>query len=71
MPFENLQAGIKLLLQEIDARPEDAPMLQEQLREKLSEMRSLGLPMPADLVQLEKALDTQEGDMSLFENLPV
>ena len=29
----------------------------EQLREKLREMRAMGLPLPADLVALEKRLD--------------
>ena len=31
--------------------------VQEQLREKLGEMRAMGLPLPADLVALEKRLD--------------
>ena len=38
-------------------QPEDQHEIQEQLREKLREMRAMGLPLPADLVELEKRLD--------------
>ena len=38
-------------------QPEDSHELQEQLREKLSELRAQGLPLPKDLVDLEKRLD--------------
>lgn len=71
MSFENLKAGVNLLMQEMVERPEDAHILQEQLREKLAEMRNLGLPLPEDLVRLEKYLEEAEGDQSPFENMPV
>ncbi len=57
MAFEQLKAGIALLMDEIEKRPEDRLELQEQLREKLAEFKSLGLPLPEDLVELEKALE--------------
>jgi hypothetical protein len=57
MAFEQLKAQIALLMDEIAARPSDAHVLQENLREKLAEMRGLGLPLPEDLVELEKALE--------------
>jgi len=57
MAFEQLKAGITLLMNEIEKRPEDRLALQEQIREKLAEFRSMGLPLPEDLVELEKALE--------------
>lgn len=70
MSFENLKAGIDILMQDMVERPEDAHILQEQLREKLAEMRSLGLPLPQDLVELEKFLEDEE-DGEDFDNMPV
>lgn len=57
MALEEIQARISLLLQEMVNQPEDEHEVQEQLREKLSELRALGLPLPDDLVELEKQLD--------------
>ena len=70
MSFENLKAGIYLLMDSIQKRPEDAHILQEQLREKLAEMRDLGLPLPENLQRLEEWLEQNDapGD---FDNMPV
>jgi len=57
MSFEELKVGIQMLLEQMTERPEDAHELQEMLREKLAEMRGLGLPLPDDLVELEKRLE--------------
>ncbi len=57
MAFEQLRVQIAMLMDEIAAQPSDAHELQESLREKLSEMKSLGLPLPEDLVELEAALE--------------
>lgn len=57
MTFENLKAGIALLLDQMGENPGDAHEIQEKLREKLSEMRALGLPVPEDLVDLERRLN--------------
>ncbi|BAV49081.1 MULTISPECIES: hypothetical protein [Mesorhizobium] len=57
MALEELKARISLLLEEMVNQPEDQHEIQEQLREKLQEMRAMGLPLPADLVALEKRLD--------------
>ncbi|MBZ9799657.1 hypothetical protein [Mesorhizobium sp. ES1-4] len=58
MALESFKAQISLLLEEMVNQPEDAHEVQEQLREKLREMRAMGLPLPADLVELEKRLDS-------------
>lgn len=57
MAFEALRSQIASLLDEIAANPHDAHELQENLREKLAEMKALGLPLPEDLVELEAALE--------------
>lgn len=57
MSFESMKATIALLMDAMVERPEDAHEIQESLREKLSELRSLGLPLPEDLVRLEEQLE--------------
>ena len=57
MAFEARKVQIAMLLDEIERQPEDPHALQESLREKLAEMRGLGLPLPDDLVELEAALE--------------
>jgi hypothetical protein len=54
MSFENLKASIYLLLEEMTEQPEDLHQIQEQLREKISEFRALGLPVPEDFLQAER-----------------
>jgi predicted nucleic acid-binding Zn-ribbon protein len=57
MALEQIKAQISLLLEEMINQPQDQHEIQEQLREKLSELRAMGMPLPADLVELEKRLD--------------
>ena len=57
MALESFKAQISLLLEEMVNQPEDEHEIHEQLREKLREMRAMGLPLPDDLVALEKRLD--------------
>lgn len=57
MAFEQLRAQIAMLMEEIAGQPGDEHTLQESLREKLAEMKALGLPLPDDLVELEAALE--------------
>jgi len=57
MSFEDLKVAIAMLMEQMADRPEDAHEIQESLREKLSEMRGLGLPLPDDLVALEEKLE--------------
>jgi predicted nucleic acid-binding Zn-ribbon protein len=58
MALEEIKAQISLLLEEMVNQPEDQHEVHEKLREKLSELRAMGLPLPADLVELEKRLDS-------------
>jgi len=57
MAFEEIKAQISLLLEEMVNQPEDEHEFLEQVREKLNEMRAMGMPLPEDLVALEKQLE--------------
>jgi hypothetical protein len=57
MAFEEFKLQLAMLMDEIARNPSDAHELQERLREKLAEMRALGLPVPEDLVGLEEYLE--------------
>ncbi|MEX5726803.1 hypothetical protein Ga0609869_000156 [Rhodovulum iodosum] len=70
MAFEQLKSGIALLLEEIEKRPEDRHILQEELREKISELRAMGLPVPEDILRLEKELEDDDSD-DMYDNMPV
>ena len=56
MALEELKAQIALLMEEMINQPQDQHEIQEQLREKLSEMRAMGMPIPEDLADLEAEL---------------
>lgn len=60
MAFEDFRVALALLLDEIAKEPDNKHELQETLREKLTEMQAMGLPLPEDLVELE---DYLEGDL--------
>ena len=70
MAHEDLKAAIATLLEDIVARPEDRHLLQEQMRRKIAEMRSRGLPVPAELLQYEDDLSDDTAD-DFFDNMPV
>ncbi|HEX4570921.1 MAG TPA: hypothetical protein VH184_10890 [Dongiaceae bacterium] len=59
MAFENLLAQISLLVTQMENQPEDKHELYQQLRERLNEIRSTGMPLPEDLVRLEEELEAE------------
>ena len=59
MAFEDLKAKLALLLNQMENQPEDRHELYLQIREKLNEMRAFGLPLPDDLVRLERELEAE------------
>jgi len=61
MDIDAIEAEISLLLEQMENQPEDAFELYEQIREKIGEMRAFGLPVPADLLELEEKLERDFG----------
>ena len=59
MAFEDQKAELALLLNQMENQPEDRHELYLQIREKLNEMRAFGMPLPDDLVRLERELEAQ------------
>lgn len=57
MSFEDLKVKISMLLEQMVNQPEDLHEAQELLREKLQELRGLGMPLPDDLVALEAQME--------------
>ncbi len=57
--FENIRGEIDRLLAGMSENPADLQQIELALREKLNEMKAFGMPLPADLVDLEAALDQQ------------
>ncbi len=56
MALEELKAQIAYLLTSIEENPEDLHELHQQLRQKLAQFKAMGLPLPEDLVELERKL---------------
>jgi hypothetical protein len=59
MAFENVQAEIGILMTRMQTQPEDRHELYLQLMEKLNELKAYGMPLPQDLVELEKGLEAE------------
>lgn len=59
MAFDDLKMKISLLLTAMQNEPEDRHELYLQLREKLSELKAVGMPLPDDLVILEQELENE------------
>lgn len=59
MDLDEFKAAIALLLTQMENQPEDRHELYLQVREKLSEMKAYGMPLPADLIRLEEELEAE------------
>jgi hypothetical protein len=59
MAFEDLKAELALLINQMENQPADRHELYLQVREKLNEMRAFGMPLPDDLVRMEKDLEKE------------
>jgi len=57
MAFEDWKVRLRMMLEEATHQPEDLHELQENLREEIAGFHAQGLPVPADLQDLEKALE--------------
>lgn len=59
MAFDNLKMEISLLLTQMQNEPEDRHEIYLQIREKLNELKAVGMPLPDDLVKLEHDLEAE------------
>jgi hypothetical protein len=60
MALEQLRAEIEMLVQQMADEPEDIHELHARIRSKLNEIKAMGMPLPDDLVALERQLDQEE-----------
>ena len=64
MSFENLTAELTLLVDEIEGDQGDRHEIYLRIREKLGELKAMGMPLPEDLVRLERNLEAEfDADM--------
>jgi hypothetical protein len=59
MAFEDVKSELGILMTQMQNEPEDRHELYLQLMEKLNELKAFGMPLPSDLVALEKALEAE------------
>ncbi len=57
MAFDQIKLEISQLLTEMQNQPEDKHEIYLSLVEKLNQIRATGMPLPEDLVRLEKELE--------------
>lgn len=57
MAFEDIEAEIGLLLTQMQNQPADLHELHLQIMQKLNELKAFGMPLPNDLVVLERQLE--------------
>jgi hypothetical protein len=57
MALENLKAEIALLLAAMKEQPHDKHELYLEVMQKLNELKAYGMPLPEDLVALERQLE--------------
>lgn len=61
MAFEDVQAELGILLTQIEneRRPEDRHEIYLVIMRKLNELKAYGMPLPQDLVELERDLEKE------------
>ena len=59
MTFEDIQAELGLLLTRMQNEPVDRHELYLVIRQKLNELKAFGMPLPEDLVLLQKRLEAE------------
>jgi len=56
MSFEDIKTAIMMLAEKLEMKPEDDHELHLQLSEMFRQIRATGMPLPEDLVELERKL---------------
>ncbi len=59
MALDEIEAEISLLVTQMENQPEDRRELYLMLREKLNELRAFGMPVPDDLLKMERDLEAE------------
>jgi len=61
MAFEDVQAELGILLTQIEneRRPEDRHEIYLVIMRKLNELKAYGMPLPQDLIELERDLEKE------------
>ena len=59
MAFDQIKLEISELLAEMQNQPQDKHEIYLSLREKLSQIKATGMPVPEDLVALESELEKE------------
>lgn len=59
LDIQEIEAAIMELMEEVDREPEDAHEIYERLQQILASMRATGMPVPDDLLQMEKDLSAE------------
>ncbi len=59
MAFENVKAEIAMLMAALQDAPHDRHELYLEIMQKLNELKAYGMPLPEDLVELERRLEQE------------
>ncbi len=59
MDKQEIEAAVLELLAEMEEGPEDAHEIYLKLRQTLDGMRAMGMPLPDDLVRMEKEMTAE------------
>src|SRR5262245_7605448 len=59
MRIDELEAEVALLISQMTNQPHDRHELYLQLKQKMSELRAFGMPIPHDFVEFEQALERE------------
>jgi hypothetical protein len=59
MAFDQIKLEISQLLTEMQNQPEDKHEIYLSLVEKLNQLKATGMPLPEDLVALERELEAE------------
>ena len=57
MAFEDIKAQIAMLLSDTQDHPDGLHEVYQKVKQELNDMRAFGMPLPEDLVELDRALD--------------
>ena len=60
MDLEELTAGINVLVRQMERESADLHEIHFKLRELLNKIKATGMPLPSDLVELDKKLSVAE-----------